>query len=119
MRWLWIAAGSVSLAVGIVGIFVPLLPSTVFLLIASYCYARSSDRLHSWLTEHPRFGPPIRHWHEERAIHRRAKRNATVVIAAGFVFSAAVGLHLLVLAAQALVLSAVCAFIWTRPEPTK
>ena len=118
MRWLWIAAGLVSLAVGVVGLFVPLLPSTVFLLFASYAFARSSERLHRWLLEHRRFGPPIRHWHDERAIHRTAKRNATIVIIAGFAFSVSVGLHLWILVAQAIVLSGVVTYIWSRPEPS-
>lgn len=118
MRWLWIAAGLVSLAVGIVGLFVPLLPSTVFLLFASYAFARSSERLHLWLIEHRRFGPPIRHWQLERAIHRTAKRNATIVIVAGFIFSVSVGLHLWILVTQAFVLSGVVAYIWSRREPS-
>lgn len=118
MRWVWIASGLLSLGVGIVGIFVPLLPSTVFLLFASYAFARSSERLHGWLMRHPKFGPPIHNWLHGRAIHRTAKRNATLTIVAGFVFSVLVGLHAWILLAQFLVLSAVVTYIWTRPEPS-
>ena len=49
VRWLWIIAGSISLALGIIGIFLPLLPTTPFLLLTAACYARGSSRLHNWL----------------------------------------------------------------------
>lgn len=72
-RAVLVGIGLTSLAVGIVGIFVPLLPTTVFLLIAAACFARSSERLHRWLLGHPWFGPYITNYREHRAITRRAK----------------------------------------------
>ena len=69
--------GTLALALGIVGIFVPLLPTTPFVLAAAACYARSSRRLHGWLLGHRRLGPCIRAFGEGRAIPRRAKALAT------------------------------------------
>ena len=60
--------GSLALVLGVIGVFVPLLPTTPFILLAAWCFLRSSPRFHAWLTTHPRFGPIIRDWHERGAI---------------------------------------------------
>lgn len=73
MKTLYIALGSVSLALGIVGIFLPLLPTTPFLLLAAALYFRGSPRLYAWLMNHPRLGPYIRRFREEKALPLRAK----------------------------------------------
>ncbi len=72
-KWSLIAAGTLSLSIGVLGIFLPLLPTTVFLLIAAACYARSSDRLYDWLLAHRWFGPYIRNWREHKAIPVKSK----------------------------------------------
>ena len=72
-RWLLIAAGVLSLGLGILGIFLPLLPTTPFLLLAAGCFMRSSERLYQWLITHRWFGAYIRHYREHGAITRRAK----------------------------------------------
>lgn len=73
LRALLIAAGSVSLALAAVGIFIPFLPTTPFLLLSAACYARSSARLYTWLIGHRIFGRYIRSWREHRAIPLHAK----------------------------------------------
>jgi uncharacterized membrane protein YbaN (DUF454 family) len=60
VRYLWTFAGTVFLAIGVAGIILPMLPGTVFLLIASACYVRGSRRLHDWLITHPVLGHHIR-----------------------------------------------------------
>lgn len=65
--------GVVSLVLGIAGIFLPLLPTTPFLLLAAWLFMRSSPRLYGWLTDHPRLGPYIRNFRENRAIPLRVK----------------------------------------------
>jgi len=80
-QMLLVALGSVSLATGVVGIFVPLLPTTCFVLLAGACYAKSSPRLHRWLRAHRLFGPMIRSWEDDRSIPLRAKFAAVGVTA--------------------------------------
>ena len=74
-----VAAGSVSLALAVLGVFLPLLPTTPFLLLASACYVRSSERLHGWLMGNPLLGPYIRNFKERRGIPLRG-RVITVVL---------------------------------------
>ncbi len=82
-RLLWLAAGVLSLITGIVGIFLPLLPTTPFVLLAAFCFSRGSERCERWLLEHPRFGPMVRDWRTDRAIPLRAKQLATLMMALG------------------------------------
>lgn len=79
-RWAWWVLAYASLGVGIVGIFVPGLPTTVFVLISAWAAARGSDRLHNWLLRHPRFGPVISDWQAHGAVSRRAKWMATLTM---------------------------------------
>ena len=94
-KWMFITLGSMSLGVGVLGIFLPLLPTTVFMLIAAACYARSSDRLYNWLLNHKVFGPYIKNWREHRAITRRTKIVILVVLWGTLAFSAFVAVKLL------------------------
>ncbi len=73
MKYLYIALGSVSLALGVVGIFVPLLPTTPFLLLAAALYLKGSPRLYAWLLHQKYLGAYIRNFREHRAIPLRAK----------------------------------------------
>ncbi|WP_417525489.1 YbaN family protein [Marinovum sp.] len=117
LRLFWIVLGCLAIGLGVLGIFLPLLPTTVFLLIAAFCFARSSPRLHDWLVEHPTLGPPIINWREYRAISQRAKVLAVstmgVVLVAGLVF----GLSAWLLTLQAVVMAGAALFIVTRPSP--
>lgn len=116
MRLIWMICGLVSLSVGIAGIILPLVPTVPLFLLATFCFARSSERLHYWLLNHPRFGPPIHEWHSRGAISKRAKRLATLSIALTFGLSLALGLKDFVILIQAITLCAVLVFIWSRPS---
>lgn len=116
MRVVWAVCGVLSVCFGALGVFLPLLPTVPFMLLAAFCFARSSPQLHHWLITHPMFGPPIIDWQERGAISRRGKIAATVSIAAVFGISLVLGLRLNLLLIQAAVLGAVLTFIWTRPE---
>ncbi|MFT6775394.1 MAG: uncharacterized membrane protein YbaN (DUF454 family) [Paracoccaceae bacterium] len=116
MKAIWFLGGWLSLALGIIGAALPLLPTVPFLLLAAFCFARSSARVHDWLLTHPRLGPPILDWQQSGAIGRRAKWLASGSIAAAFGMSLAIGVAGWVLAAQAVTLCAVSLFIWTRPD---
>lgn len=115
-RGLWALAGGLALLCGLVGIALPLLPTVPFLLLAAFCFARSSKRLHDWLVTHPRLGAPIRDWERSGAISPKAKRLATVSVAAAFGISVMIGLRPMILLLQAITLAAVLIFIWTRPD---
>jgi len=73
IRWLWIITGSISLTLGIIGMFLPLLPTTPFLLLTAACYARGSSRLHNWLLNNKLFGKYIRNYREGKGIPARSK----------------------------------------------
>lgn len=80
----WLLLGLLFVGIGLVGIFVPLLPTMDFLLLALPCFARSSPRLEEWLLNHPRFGPGLRAWRATRAVPRRAKVAAGIGMAVGY-----------------------------------
>jgi len=72
-KLLWIIAGSLFLGLGVLGIFVPGLPTTPFLLLAAGCYLRGSDRLYQKLINHPRLGRYIREWQETKGLSKKVK----------------------------------------------
>lgn len=84
VRLLFAGLGTVFTLLGVLGIFLPVLPTTPFLLLAAACYARSSQRVYHWLLQHPHFGPLIREWREYRSMPYRAKRTALLLIALSF-----------------------------------
>ncbi len=86
----YLILGWISLSLGVIGVFLPLMPTTVFMLIAAWAFSRSSERWHNWLLTHRRFGPLIRAWHEHHAMPRRAKRIALLTLAASYAFTASV-----------------------------
>jgi uncharacterized membrane protein YbaN (DUF454 family) len=88
MRLVFLVLGLLSLAIGFVGVFLPLLPTVPFVILAAFCFARGSARLERWLLDHRTFGPHIRAWRRDRAISRAGKRAAF----AAFAVSAAAGL---------------------------
>ena len=73
MKAVLVTVGSLSVGLGVLGIFLPLLPTTVFLLLAAACYARSSDRFYLWLVNHRWLGAYIRNHYEGRGMRRRDK----------------------------------------------
>jgi uncharacterized protein len=114
-RLLWWLAGGACLLLGIVGIFVPLLPTTPFVLLAAFCFSRGSLRCERWLLQHPRFGPMVRDWRANRAIPLRAKQLATALMAAGsawawWIMPARFGWL------PALVCAAVALWMWSLPN---
>lgn len=90
-RYLYLALGFASVALGGLGIVLPLLPTVPFMLLAAFFFARSSPRLEAWIVGHPRFGPHIRAWRERGAISPAGKRAALFA----FAFSAVLGFVLL------------------------
>ncbi len=116
MQYIWAILGLICVGLAMVGIVLPLLPTVPFLLLAAFFFARSSSRLHNWLVTHRSFGPLIVDWQSSGAIRPGAKKAATLSIAAVFGLSVLLALPSHVLIIQAVVLSGVMIFIWTRPN---
>lgn len=116
MRLIYACLGFLSLGLAMLGILLPLLPTVPFLLLAAFSFAKSSERMHDWLVSHRTFGPLILDWNERGAIRPAAKKAATVSIAAVFLLSVVLGAPNHVLIIQALVLTGVLTFIWSRPS---
>ena len=73
VRPLYFVLGLVMVGLGIIGVFLPIMPTTIFLIVAAWAFARSSPRLHNWLYDHPRFGQSLRDWNRHGVIPPRAK----------------------------------------------
>ena len=118
MRSIYLLAGFALTATGIVGIFLPLLPTTPFLLAAAWCFSRSSPRLEQWLLDHRTFGQPLRDWRRDGAISARAKAIAVALMAASFAFFLyRADPSPLLAGVVALILGLCSLFILTRPLP--
>lgn len=84
-RHLYLVAGLVSVALGAIGVFLPIMPTVPFLLLAAYCFARSNPEWEQRLLDHPQWGPQLRDWRERRAISRKAKTMAIGAMTVGAV----------------------------------
>jgi uncharacterized membrane protein YbaN (DUF454 family) len=113
----WTGLGLVALAIGVVGLVMPMLPSTPFVLLAAFAFGKGSPRLRRRIEDHRRFGPPVRDWEAHGAIARPLKRLACAVMAVTFAMCVALGLPPLALAVQAACLTAAGAYVLTRREP--
>ena len=116
-RITWLVVGLLALALGAIGIALPLLPTTPFILVAAFAFAQSSEKLHQWLLDHNVFGPLIDNWQRHGAISRRAKVLSVVSMAALLLISLAMAAPPAVIIAQIIVLGAAALFILTRPGP--
>ncbi|MFC1507661.1 YbaN family protein [Pseudomonadota bacterium] len=93
-RTILVIFGWLCLVLGVIGIFLPLLPTTPFLLLASACFMRGSPRMNAWLHKHPQFGPVLTNWHENRAISPTVKRRGNITIVLSFALSLTLVPHL-------------------------
>lgn len=116
-RWLLLAFAALCLVLAAIGVIVPGMPTTVFVLMAAWAAARSSPRLHRWLLEHRLFGPILRNWENGRTVSRRAKWSATAAMAFCAVVIALTA-HKGWLAGLGIgSMAVVLAWLWRRPEP--
>jgi uncharacterized membrane protein YbaN (DUF454 family) len=117
LRLLWLFIGLLSVALGAIGVVVPLLPTTPFLLLAAFAFARSSARLTKWLHEHRKFGPLIDNWQQHGSIDRKSKIWSMVVIILAPILTLFTSAPLWAVGVQVAVLACSATFILTRPLP--
>lgn len=118
MRLLILAAAWLMVAIGVIGVFLPVLPTTPFMILAAALFARSSPRFEQWLIEHPRYGQPLIDWRREGAISQRAKIASVSLMTMSYgivVFFGPPQLWLKLLIGA--ILLACAAFVLTRPAP--
>ncbi len=108
--------GWAVLILGIIGVVLPGLPTTPFLLVAAFAFSRGSPRMRAWLIDHARFGPMIADWEERGAISRRAKVLAVTLMAVVFGLGLALALPVWALTLQGLCLVGAATFVVSRPE---
>jgi uncharacterized membrane protein YbaN (DUF454 family) len=117
-RVLWLALGLVFVALGCIGAVLPLMPTTIFLILAAGCFARSSPRLEAWLLDHPRFGRALRQWRDQKAVPLAGKVGAVAGMTLGLgVFWLAVRPGLWPGLAVAATVAACGAYVVSRPRP--
>ena len=116
VRWLWRAFGIACVGIGAAGTVVPLLPTTPFLLLAAWAFARGSERWRQWLLQHPRFGPMIHAWQSQRAIPRKVKWIGIASVVASLGIALWMQLPASVITLQAVALACVSVFLLTRPD---
>lgn len=107
----------ICITLAMVGLVVPGLPTTPFLLLGAWAASRGSERLHRWLYRHPRLGPVLRDWQEQRAVKRSSKALAIALLAASWAISYWKGASAVVLTALAVLFLVLIGFLVTRPVP--
>lgn len=114
--WAWRILGGVSLFLGAIGVVLPLLPTTPFVILAAFAFAKSAPRLHKKLLQSPTFGPLITRWAEKGAIAPRHKAMAVGMMAAAFIGAALLGAPLYALLFQLTFMGGAAVFVLTRPN---
>lgn len=116
-RPIWFTFGCTATACGMTGAVLPLLPTTPFLLLAVWAFARSSPRLHGWLLAHSTFGPLISDWQRDGSLSRNTKLVAMLVMASSLALTLLLDFPVVVAAVQLMVFVPVGVFLLSRPEP--
>jgi uncharacterized membrane protein YbaN (DUF454 family) len=117
VRWPYLIVAYCGIGLGAVGVVVPGLPTTPFLLLAAWAASRGSERLHQWLHGNRYFGPSLRCWHEQRAVPRRAKAVAVALLVASWLILRWRSEGVLLPLAVGIFFVAVAVFLLTRPSP--
>lgn len=115
MRVPYLIAGFFSFFLGLLGAFLPVLPSTCFFILGAYCFGKSSPRLESWILKHPQFGPPVQAWRKHKAMSSSAKLAAYIGIFIGQISLFFSNLSFIFLMLGSLFLIGSAIFIYFRP----
>ena len=117
LRYVLLVVAWVSLALGLIGLVTPVLPTVPFIILASWAGMRSSRRVHDYLESHRVFGPILRDWREHGAVRRRTKAVATASMVAGAAVLWWMSPRPLIPAIVSAVMASVAIWLWLRPEP--
>lgn len=115
-KFMHLALGWICVGLGIIGAVLPVMPTTVFLILAAFFFTKGSPRIRHWLISHPTLGPPIQNWEDTGSIAPRVKLLALSMM--GFTLGAAIvfAAPIMILVIQALCMSAAALYILTRPN---
>jgi len=115
MRLLNLGLGFFAVVMGTLGIFLPVMPSTCFFILAAYFFSKSSKRLEDWILNHPTFGSSVRAWRQHKAMSRAAKAAAYLgmMIGEAMLLTAWPGTILVIVGTFILISSAI--YVWSRP----
>lgn len=116
LHWTYIAIGWLCTSLGILGAFLPVMPTTPFLLVALWAFSRSSPRLQQWLFDHPRYGATLRDWHEHGAIRLSIKVVAIAAMGASVVMVVWMTDNAIAISAHATIVTLTALFILSRPS---
>ena len=114
---MFIGLGSLFVCLGFIGIIIPGIPTTPFLLLSTWFFSKSSSFLENWLINHKLFGPLIRDWNEHKSISRKSKIVAVIIIIPTFAFSIYSSLNMIIDILLGITCISLCAFLISRPEP--
>lgn len=115
-RGFWVVLGWIALVLGLIGIVLPVLPTTPFILLAAFAFSRGSPSLHAWLESHARFGPVIADWRANGAIAPRHKVLAVGMMAATLAASILFAVATVILVVQTVCMAGAALFVLTRPN---
>jgi uncharacterized protein len=116
-RYIYLTLGWIFLVIGMIGIVVPLLPTTPFLLLTAICFSKGSDRLHAWLLNHKVLGPPIKEWNSKGIIRLKYKILATSMMSiSAIVIYPKPNIPLFGKIGFSVTFLLLMIFIWTRPS---
>jgi uncharacterized membrane protein YbaN (DUF454 family) len=119
-KMLYFGFGQCFLVLGIIGIFLPLLPTTPFVLLAAWCFSRSSEKWHQWLLRQKKLGPIIADWEKYGVIRLRPKLLASVLMVLLFGYTLIfVDVNHIIKMIVSLTGGAILIFIWSRPSQPK
>ncbi len=117
MRYIYMGLGFFFLVLAIIGVILPVLPTTPFLLVTAACWARGSPRFYHWLMNHQHLGPYLRAWRDERRIPRHAKIAASVMIVISISFAIVLVIPLLIAKIMTAVIGlVVILYLWRFPD---
>jgi uncharacterized membrane protein YbaN (DUF454 family) len=118
-RWLLMAFAVLCLGLAVIGIFLPVMPTVVFVLLAAWAAARSSPKMEAWMLQHRLFGPMLRDWNDGGYVSRRAKWMATIVMSGSAFITWVFVTKIWVVCVAVGTMACVLVYLWRRPERVK